>query len=169
MEYNVRLEKLGSRPLAVVRRRARSQELSNVVPDACGIVWGVVHAQQIPGTGRHIAVYLDEQINLEVGVELDTPFAGYGEVTGSATPAGLIAVTTHYGPYAQLHEAHEAIRLWCQTNNYTLVGPHWEIYGHWKDDWNSDPTKIRTDIFYLLVADRTTATEPGAAPDLAAT
>jgi hypothetical protein len=153
MEYVIRLEQLSSRPLAVVRRRARSQDLSNVVPDACGTVWGVVRAQHITGAGRQVAVYLDGQINLEVGVELNAPFAGYGEVVGSATPPGLVATTTHYGRYGLLHEAHEAIRLWCGNNGHTLAGPNWEIYGHWKDEWNSDSTKISTDIFYLLVAD----------------
>jgi hypothetical protein len=153
MEYNVRLERLSSRPLAVVRRRAGSKELSKVVPDACGTVWGVVRSQKVPGAGRHVAVYLDSQINLEVGVELDTPFAGYGEVVGSATPPGVVATTTHYGPYGLLHEAHEAIRLWCGEKGHTLAGPNWEIYGHWKDEWNSDPTKISTEIYYLLVED----------------
>src|SRR6266478_5766787 len=118
MEHNVRLERLSSRPLAVVRRCATQQQLSKVVPDACGIVWGVVRSQQIPGAGRHVAVYLDGQINLEVGVELDTPFAGFGEVVGSATPSGLVATTTHYGPYGLLHQAHEAIRRWCGNNGY---------------------------------------------------
>src|SRR5205823_5350457 len=112
MEYDVRLEQLGSRPLAVVRRRAGLRELSKVVPDACGTVWRVIRAQRVTGAGRHVAVYLDDQINLEVGVELDTPFAGSGEVVGSATPPGLVATTTHYGPYGLLHEAHEAIRRW---------------------------------------------------------
>src|SRR5947209_5895731 len=70
MQYQVRLEQMGSRPLAVVRRRASSQELSKVVPDACGAVWNVVRAQQIKGAGRHVALYWDGQINLEVGVEL---------------------------------------------------------------------------------------------------
>jgi effector-binding domain-containing protein len=153
MEYDVRLEQLSSRPLAVVRRRAGMQELSKVVPDACGTVWGVVRSQQVPGAGRHVAVYLDDQINLEVGVELDAPFAGHGEVVGSATPSGLVATTTHYGPYGLLHKAHEAIRLWCKNNGHVLAGPNWEIYGHWKDDWNSDPTKITTEVFYLLIAD----------------
>src|SRR4051795_9727649 len=123
MEYNVRLEQLGGRPLAVVRRRASSSELSKVVPEACGTVWGVVRSQKIAGAGRHVAVYLDGQINLEVGVELDAPFAGYGEVVGSTTPAGLVATTTHYGPYGQLHQAHEAIRAWCRNNGYTSAGP----------------------------------------------
>src|SRR5262249_45690123 len=120
---------------------------------ACGTVWSVVRAQNIPGAGRHIALYRDCVINLEVGVELDTPFGGHGEVVASTTPGGRVATTTHYGPYGQLHQAHEAIRAWCANNGYTPTGPNWEIYGHWLDEWNSDPGKIRTDVFYLLATD----------------
>ncbi len=157
MEYSVRLEQLASRPLAVVRRRASQHELAKVVPEACGTVWNVVRAQKITGAGRHVALYWDCVINLEVGVELESPFAGHGEVVGSATPAGLVATTTHFGPYGLLHQAHEAIRRWCADNGYTLAGPSWEIYGHWLDEWNSDPAKITTDVFYLVVADGSSA------------
>ena len=153
MKYDIRLEQQTGSPLAVVRRRASQAELSKVVPAACGTVWSVIRAQQLAGAGRHVAIYWDDQINLEVGVEMAAPFAGHGEVVGSATPAGPVATTTHYGPYGQLHQPHEAIRLWCGNHGHTLAGPNWEIYGHWQDEWNRDPTKIRTDVFYLLVAD----------------
>ena len=170
MEYDIRIETANdSRPLAVVRRRASSRELSRVVPQCCGLVWSSLRSHGITGAGRHVAVYLDGQINLEVGVELDVsasaPFAGYGEVVPSATPAGTVATTTHYGPYGLLHEAHEAIRRWCEENGHGLAGPNWEIYGHWKDEWNSDPTKICTEVFYLLTTDGSLAAEPGAAAD----
>jgi hypothetical protein len=157
MEYDVRLEQLSSRPLAVVRRRASSHELARVVPDACGTVWGVVRALKVPGAGRHIAIYWDGQINLEVGVELDTPFAGHGEVVASATPAGTVVTTAHFGPYDRLHEAHEAIRQWCANDACPPAGPNWEIYGHWTDECNTDPGKIRTDVFYLLKTDGSSA------------
>jgi effector-binding domain-containing protein len=160
MEYIVRLEQHSGRRLAVVRRRAASHQLSKVVPDACGTVWNVIRSQQITGAGRHVAVYLDGQINLEVGVELDGPFAGHGEVVISATPPGLVATTTHCGQYQLLHKAHEAICRWCANNAYTLAGPNWEVYGHWKDEWNSDPGKITTDVFYLLSAYGKSAGEP---------
>jgi effector-binding domain-containing protein len=150
MNYDVRLEQMSSGPLAVVRRRASLEELSRVVPDACGTVWNVVRAQKITGAGRHVALYLDDEINLEVGVELDAPFAGHGEVVGSSTPGGRVVTTVHFGPYSRLHEAHEAIRQWCAHHDYTLAGPSWEIFDHWKDEWNSDSSKIRTDVFYLL-------------------
>ena len=92
-------------------------------------------------------------INLEVGVELDAPFVGHGEVVASATPAGAVATAVHFGPYNRLHEAHEAIRQWCADHGYTPAGPNWEIYGHWTDECNSDSSKIRTDVFYLLKTD----------------
>ncbi len=152
MEYAVRLEQHGGCPLAVVRRRASFAELPKVIPEACGTVWNVVRSQQVPGAGRHVALYRDCEINLEVGVELDAPFAGHGEVVGSATPAGPVATATHYGPYCQLHQAHDAIHRWCGDNGYQLAGPSWEVYGHWEDAWNDDPSKIRTDIYYLLAA-----------------
>jgi effector-binding domain-containing protein len=161
MEYVVRLEQHNGRRLAVVRRRAAAQDLSKVVPAACGTVWNVIRSQQVSGAGQHVAVYLDGQINLEVGVELDGPFAGHGEVVISATPPGLVATTTHFGPYHLLHQAHEAICRWCASNGYTLAGPNWEVYGHWKDEWNSDPAKITTEVFYLLVADGSSAAAAG--------
>jgi effector-binding domain-containing protein len=150
MEYDVRVEQVNSQPLLVVRRKASSQELAKVVPDACGTVWKVIQSQKIPGAGRHIALYLDNQINLEVGVELDTPIPGVGEVIESAIPSGTVVTTVHFGPYNRLHEAHRAILDWCANNNYILAGPSWEIYGHWTEECNHDSTKIRTDIFYLL-------------------
>jgi effector-binding domain-containing protein len=155
MDSEVRLEQLGSRPLAVVRRRASSSELAKVVPEACGQVWGVVRERRIAGAGRHVALYWDDKINLEVGVELEASFAGHGEVVGSATPAGAVLTSTHLGPYNRLHETHKAIRDWCKDHGYELAGPHWEIYGHWTDEWNTDPTKIRTDVVYLLKTDGT--------------
>lgn len=150
MHYDVRIEQARSRPLAVVRRRAGLQELAKIVPEACGTVWGVVRAQKITGAGRHVALYWDCAINLEVGVELEAPFAGHGEVVGSALPAGAVAMAVHFGPYHRLADAHDAIRQWCASHGHALAGPNWEIYGHWQDDWNRDASKIRTDVFYLL-------------------
>ena len=109
MDTDVRLDQVSSRPLAVVRRRATLQELARVVPDACGTVWNAVRAEGIAGAGRHVAIYWDDAINLEVGVELDAPFADHGEVVPSATPAGTVATVAHFGPYHELHRAHTAI------------------------------------------------------------
>jgi len=151
--YTVQLQQLNSVPLAVLRRQASASELARVVPECCGLVWNAVRAQQARA-GRHVAIYWDCNIRLEVGVELDGPFAEQGEVVRSATPAGAVAWTTHFGPYGGLGAAHDAVRRWCRANNHRCAGPNWEIYGHWQREWDADPSQIRTDVYYLLSESR---------------
>lgn len=149
ISYAVQVQQLNSVPIAVIRRQARRSELARVVPECCGLVWNAVRAQRVQA-GRHVAIYWDSSIRLEVGVELHEPFAEQGEVVRSATPAGAVASATHFGPYGGLGDAHEAIRQWCLANRHGLAGPNWEIYGHWQREWDADPSRIRTDIYYLL-------------------
>jgi effector-binding domain-containing protein len=145
----VQLQQLDSVPLAVIRRQGSPSELPRVVPECCGLVWNVVRAQQARA-GHHVAIYWDGSIRLEVGVELHGPFAEQGEVVRSATPAGPVASATYFGPYSGLGAAHDAIRSWCRAINHSLAGPNWEIYGHWQPAWNTDPSQIRTDVYYQL-------------------
>jgi effector-binding domain-containing protein len=140
--YAVQVEWLDDIPLAVIRRQVSRMELARVVPECCGLVWNAVRAQQARG-GRHVALYLDGSIRIEVGVELLGPFVEDGNVVRSATPDGSIASTTHFGPYRGLGAAHDAVRQWCTANNRRLTGPNWEIYGHWLPEWNADPSQIR--------------------------
>ena len=147
--YAVQLQHLDPIPLAVTRRQANPSELSRVVPECCGLVWNALRAQQAKG-GRHVAIYWDNTIRLEVGAELHSSFEDQGQVVRSATPAGSVASTTHFGPYGGLGGAHKAIREWCQAHNHRLAGPNWEIYGHWMNEWNTNPSLIRTDVYYQI-------------------
>jgi effector-binding domain-containing protein len=147
--YVVHVEQLSSIPLAVIRRQASASELSRVVPECCGFVWNAVREQHARG-GRHVAIYWDGSIRLEVGVELEGPFTEQGEIVRSATPAGVVAWSTYLGPYGRLGTAHDAVRQFCGANNHRLAGPNWEIYGHWRPEWDRDPSRIRTDVYYLL-------------------
>jgi effector-binding domain-containing protein len=148
--YSVQLEELPSAPLAVIRRIASPAELSKVVPECCGLVWNAVRAQG-GKAGRHVAIYWNGDIRLEVGVELQSPFEERDGVVISATPAGLVAHTTHFGPYNGLGAAHDAIQQWCKANGHRRAGPNWEIYGHWEQAWNTNPALIRTDVFHQIV------------------
>ena len=147
--YQVRLEHADSIPLAVIKGRAGKADLPRIVPEWCGLVWGAVRAQQAKG-GRHVALYWDAAIRLEVGVELLGPFEDEGSVVRSATPSGTVAWTTHLGPYGGLNAANVAVKHWCEANGHRLAGPSWEIYGHWQPEWNADPSRIRTDVFWLV-------------------
>jgi len=145
----IHIQRLESIPLAVIRRQVSASDLARVVPECCGLVWNVVRSQKTDA-GRHVAVYWDGSIRLEVGVELFGPFQDQGEVVRSSTPAGSVASTTHFGNYRGLGAAHDAIHRWCRDNGRKLAGPKWEMYGHWRNEWNTHPSQIRTDVYYLL-------------------
>jgi effector-binding domain-containing protein len=146
MEYEVRVEQVASQLTGVVRFRAKSHELSKLVPQACGEVWTFMRMTHRPKPGRNLALYLDGEMNVECGVEVFQPFEGNERVVCSSTPAGLAATTVHWGPYNRLGDAHNAVCKWCADNGHKLAGSSWEVYGHWEDD----PAKLRTDVYWLL-------------------
>jgi len=78
--------------------------------------------------------------------QVPAKFADIGEVECREIPAGEAATTVHWGPYAQLGEAHDRVIEWIRKNGRTRAGVGWEVYGHWDDD----PAKVRTDIYHLL-------------------
>jgi effector-binding domain-containing protein len=149
MPYEIQLTSVEAIPTAVIRSRVDPKELSKFVPAACGEVWSFIRSAGLPRPGRHVALYLDAGW-VEVGAEVAEPFAGNDRVRCSQLPAGRAVTTTHFGPYARLGDAHSAIRPWCAEHGHRLSRVCWEIYGHWDESWNADPSKIRTDVFHLL-------------------
>ncbi len=135
---------------AVIRSRVPANELAKFVPAACGEVWSFIRSARLPRPGRHVALYLDAQGSVEVGAEVSEPFVGNERVHCSQLPAGRVVTTVHFGPYGRLSEAHAAIREWCARQGRRCSGVSREIYGHWEESWNTDSSKIRTDVFQLL-------------------
>ena len=149
MGYHIELT--NSKPIitAVIRSRVPAQELAQFVPAACGEVWSFARSARLPRPGRHVALYLADGL-VEVGAEVSQPFTGNERIHCSQLPGGKVATAVHFGPYGSLGNAHAAIREWCARQGHRFSGASWEIYGHWEDSWNSDPSKIRTDVFHLL-------------------
>src|SRR5262249_7184119 len=147
--YEIRVTDVAPIPTVVVRRHANSAQLSQVVPAACGAVWEFIRARSVRA-GRNVALYLSAQVELEAGAEALGPIAPEGEIIASQLPGGRVATTRHLGPYAGLGAAHRAVREWCESHRLALAVPNWEIYGHWQDAWNTDPSRIETDVYYLL-------------------
>jgi effector-binding domain-containing protein len=151
MHYEIALRQAEPTHTAVIRSRVRQEELARFVPAACGEVWAFIRAAALPRPGRHIALYLNKADgSVEVGAEVSEPFVGNDRVHCSHLPAGRVATTTHFGAYTGLRAAHAAIRDWCADHGHTCSPISWEVYGHWQDSWNANPSEIRTDVFYLL-------------------
>jgi effector-binding domain-containing protein len=78
------------------------------------------------------------------------PIEPFDQILAGSLPPGPVAATTHLGPYHLLGQAHDAILQWCNSNGRQTVRPCWETYGHWQNAWTHDPSRIRTDVYYLL-------------------
>jgi len=109
MTYSVTAGLVDSQSIAVVRLRGAQADLPVVIPDACGQVRNFLRSNKIAGAGRNVAVYLDDQINIECGVEAPAGFVSDGVIFLSATPTGFAARVAHFGPDHLLGQAHKAI------------------------------------------------------------
>ena len=88
----------------------------------------------------------DGELVIDAGVEVPDGFTARDAVRPVETPAGEAAAVTHYGDYADLAGAYAALEQWCTASGRRPAGTSWEVYG----DWEEDPAKRRTDVYFLL-------------------
>lgn len=133
----------------MVRRRLEWSELGGNLIPLLDRVYARVRAGKIIQSGQNVFVYKEgtnDHVTVEVGVEVAAPFEDVEDVVYSSTPSGEVASTLHIGPYSDLGSAYDALRRWCQEHHRAQMNVFWEVYG----DWEEDPTKLQTEVFYLL-------------------
>src|SRR6266513_125277 len=140
------------RSIAAVRFRLPIRDVTRLFADYLNQVYAASRAGAIELDGQNIFVHSGDahgEADVEFGVGTRRSFDRIGAVVHSTTPSGEVATTTHWGDYADLGAAHDAVVAWCRSQRRSIVGPRWEVYGHWSDN----PATRRTDIFYLLKDD----------------
>ena len=152
MRYEITVQSVPSRQVAVVRDRRRWADLGAKLLPLLDRVYAAVRAGKVVQTGQNIFIFRDgskDEVTVEVGVEVDAGFEPVDGVLSAATPAGEVASTVHIGPYSGLGAAHEAVIRWCEEHRRTRANVWWEIYG----DWHKDAAKLQTEVFYSLQPD----------------
>lgn len=146
---DVRLVDAPLRHLAAVAARAERNELATAIRSSLDKVYAVLRARNVEGLGHNIVFYRDPAsglpFDLEIGVETPSPIAPEGEVRNVDLPVGRAAVVAYWGSYDKIGEGHGAVQGWLAER-----GLKWrdnvEVYG----DWAEDPSKLRTDLVYML-------------------
>lgn len=149
MQYEMKIHSVSARHLAVVRQQRKWSELGKHLIPLLDRVYAKVRTGKVIQNGQNVFVYKDgtkDRLTVEVGVEVADRFDGIEEVVYSSTPSGEVASTLHVGPYSNLGAAYDALIQWCEENHYLRANMWWEVYG----DWEEDPNKLQTEIFYLL-------------------
>ena len=148
MFNEVRTGQAQPRALAAVRASTSPQQLGADIVRLLDMVWLVLREQGV-ATGHNVVVYYGGEgcaMTIDAGVEAFTDFNECGEVRLVSTPPGEVATTAHYGEYSVMARAYAALERWCAGHGRRPAGVNWEVYG----DWDDDPAKRRTDIYFLL-------------------
>jgi effector-binding domain-containing protein len=146
MSYQVSVTAVEARPTAVVPATTTWREFPALWNGLLDEVWACLRAGGIYRGCRNIMLYWDDTPHVEVGVELRVACPLTGRVVASALPAGQVAMTVHWGSYADLVAAHRAVLDWLAAQGRQPAGPRWEIYGPHSDN----PAEVWTEIYYLL-------------------
>jgi effector-binding domain-containing protein len=149
MDYKVEITEVTEHPIAAARQRTTFKRIAAEIGRLLESPWALIRRRPELRTGGHnVAMYWNAngEGSIEVGVQVVKRFEDTDTVVCSSTPAGRAAMTTHFGEYSDLGSVHEAVFAWCKRNGHELAGPFWEVYG----DWDDDPLKRQTDVFYLL-------------------
>lgn len=147
--YEIREVTVVPRAVAGVRAEVRRGQVGQEFRRYLDQVYAAGRAGTVALDGQNVFIYRGSapgMLTVDFCVGITAPFGGVGNVRALETPAGRAATTTHIGDYARLGDATEAIVAWCRATGRTMVGPAWEVYGHWHDD----PARLRTDVYYLL-------------------
>jgi effector-binding domain-containing protein len=149
-EYSVSVQTVTARPIAAVRARVPVGSVAATFKQYLDQVYAA-RAQGIQLDGQNIFLYRAVSdpkgvVDAEFGVGAIEPFTSVGPLIYSQLPSGEAATATHWGDYAKLGDAHDAVVSWCRENGRKLSGTSWEVYGH----WTGNPADQRTDVFYLL-------------------
>lgn len=149
MTYAISVRRVEPRALASVHARMAVRDVPAQFRSSLDQVYAAAKRHAIALDGQNVFVYRagpTPLADIEFGVGVREPFAPVGRVVQSSVPGGEVATTTHWGDYAALGAAHDAVVTWCRENGRALAGVSWEVYGH----WNDVPAKRRTDVFHLL-------------------
>jgi effector-binding domain-containing protein len=147
VSYEVRVIEVAARPTVVARATTTWSAFPSIWKGLLDEVWACVRAAGVERGCPNVMLYADDVPHVEVGVELAPPIALSGRVVASNLPAGSVATTVHFGSYAGLRSAHEAVVAWCAAHNLALSRTRWEVYG----PNNDDTSQVWTEVCWLLI------------------
>jgi AraC family transcriptional regulator len=165
MTYSITKKQLQPEPVLIVRRRVKRSEIAATIGAALPHVFQYAQQHGIALAGHPFTRYLDVGpglLTIEPGMRVAasgqdpvkieaewTRASGDAEVVRDMLPGGLVATTTHSGPYDTLHEAYAAIEAWIEAEKLTPAGAPWEYYVTDPAQY-PDPKDWKTDVFWPL-------------------
>jgi effector-binding domain-containing protein len=146
--YTVEQRVLGERPTAVVRGKAKVEEIPSFVAHAYGCVAAYLERVDVELAGMPYARYRhlgEGEFEVEAGFPVAVVIEPEGEVEPSTLPGGPAVATWHTGPYERMGPAYETLTAWVEQHGGELEGPAWEVY-YTDPHEQPDPETWRTEV-----------------------
>ena len=124
MTYAISVRRVEPRALASVHARMAVRDVPAQFRSSLDQVYAAAKRHAIALDGQNVFVYRagpTPLADVEFGVGVTGPFAPVGRVVHSSVPGGEVATTTHWGDYAALGAAHDAVVTWCRENGRALA------------------------------------------------
>jgi AraC family transcriptional regulator len=155
MIYSISTREISPQPVLMKRRRVKRSEIAPTIAEILPSIFKFAQINGIALTGPPLARYPEASLGF-VTIEPGMPVATAPDAASLATepglihdtlPGGLVAFTTHEGPYDKLHDAYAAIETWIASEGLTPAGAPWESYVTDPGDY-PDPKDWRTEVFW---------------------
>lgn len=135
--------------LAVAQLELPQAQIAARIRGLFDVAYTWLEAAPVRQVGHNYAIYEKGQTSellLRAGFPVSEPFASTDEVTCYELPGGRVAHAVHTGPYGEMRRTYQLLEAWCRREALPLSGQSWEVYG----DWNNDPARLQTGIFFRL-------------------
>lgn len=154
MSYDITKKELPPQPALVVRRRVKPSEIATVLAEVLPRVFQYAQLSGPALAGQPFTRYLEwgpGLLTIQAGMPIAGLPSGGGDIAVDTLPGGLVATTTHAGPYDKLSDAHAAIQVWIESKGLVAAGAPWESYVTDPADY-PDPKDWKTEIFWPIVS-----------------
>jgi AraC family transcriptional regulator len=157
MTYSITKKTLAPQPVLVVRRTVKRSEIAATIGETLPRIFQYAQQNGIALVGPPFTRYLEigpGLLTMEPGMcvaagTAEPKTSADGEIASDTLPGGLVATTTHAGPYDQLSDAYAAIQEWAKAEGLVTGQGLWEVYVTDPADF-PDPKDWRTEVFWPL-------------------
>ena len=152
MAYEIEIKEAQPQPVVSIRVTTSMAEISSVMGQLYGEVFGYLGSIGVAPAGAPFARYhsvTQDAVDMDVGVAVTQSVEGKGRIAACELAGGRLAVTWHVGPYDTIAGAYEALQAWMAEQGVQPAGPSWEVY--WTDPQQvPDPSQWRTEVIWPI-------------------
>ncbi len=152
MSLTITRKDFPGQPILLIRRRIARGDLSAMLAECFGALFGHGQRSGLPIAGWPLARYVAMGPGLwtvEAAMPLASPAPAAGDMQPGSLPTGPTAFAVHVGAYEQLPETHAAIERWIELQGYQAAGAPWESYVT-DPAQHPDPKDWRTEVYWPL-------------------